>query len=122
MPGWSLHDDLVRIAQVHDQLVALQSDTVANAVDFQSLLKALSHADNHVVQQAAGQAVQSAVLLQVVGAGHGNHIALNSNGHVSIKLLSEGALGALHGDDIVVSHIDLDAGGDGDGSSTNSAH
>ena len=57
------------VADVQDELVALLGGTIANAVDFERLLVAIGDADDHVVQQSAGQAVQSAVLLAVVGTG-----------------------------------------------------
>ena len=97
-----LHDHLVGIPQVHDQLVALFGHTVAHAVDIQLLLEAVGHAHHHVVQQRAGQAVEGPVLLGVVGAGDMEHALLHGDGHAGLELPGQGALGALDSDDVVV--------------------
>ena len=55
--------DQVGVTQVHDELVALFAGTIANAVDLEFLLEALGHADDHVVDEAAGQAVEASVQL-----------------------------------------------------------
>ena len=74
------------------------------------------------MDQGAGQAVQGTVLLGVVGTGHVQHAVLHGDGHVGVELLRQGALGALHGDHVVVLYLNFHAGGDGDRRSTNSAH
>ena len=52
---------------VQDQLAALLGGTVTDTVDLELLLVALADADHHVVEQRAGQAVESAVFLLIVG-------------------------------------------------------
>lgn len=69
--------------------------TIANAVDFERLLVAIGDADDHVVQQSAGQAVQSAVLLAVVGTGNEKLSAFLLDGHARLELLGQGTLGPL---------------------------
>ena len=70
MPVDLAHNNLMRETEVHNQILALLSNTVTYAVNVQLLLEALGYADNHVVDQGAGQAVQCAVLLLVVGTGN----------------------------------------------------
>src|SRR5699024_3577858 len=120
--GDLLHGNLVGEAQVHDQLVALLGHTVADAVHVQLLLIALGDAHHHVVDQGPGQAVQSAVLLGVVGTGDVDDLTLLLDLHVGVELTGQGALGALHGDHVLRLDLNLHAGGDGDMSSTNSRH
>ena len=88
------------VADVQDELVALLGGTIANAVDFERLLVAIGDADDHVVQQSAGQAVQSAVLLAVVGTGNEELSTFLLDGHARLELLGQGTLGALDGDKI----------------------
>ena len=109
-------------AQVHDQLVALLSHTVAHAVDVQLLLEALGDAHDHVVQQGAGQAVQAAVGLLVVGTGHMDHIALLGDGHGGMHLLRQGTLGALYGNQVTGFDLHVHTGGDGDRHSSDTRH
>ncbi len=66
----------MRETQVHHQVFALLLHTVANAVHLQLLLVALGYANDHVVDQGTGQAVQRAVLLLVIRTGNKNLVAL----------------------------------------------
>ena len=109
-------------AQVHDQLATLHGHAVAHAVHVQLLLIALGHTHHHVVEQSAGQAVERAVLLGVVGTGHLQLGALLGDGHVGVELTGQGALGALDGHHVVLFDFDLHAGRDGDRSSSDSRH
>ena len=95
---------------------------VADADDLEVLVEAVGDADDHVVDQAAGQAVQGPVLALVVGA-------LDQQGRV---LLADGDL-AGHGARQSVplgpltvtcrsAMVDLDAGRDRDGDSSDSGH
>ena len=110
------------VADVQDELVALLGGTIANAVDFERLLVAIGDADDHVVQQSAGQAVQSAVLLTVVGTGNEKLSAFLLDGHARLELLGQGTLGALDGDKVAVRDGDFDTRGNGNGHFTNSTH
>ena len=74
------------------------------------------------MDQSAGQTVQSAVLFVIVGARNGQVTIFHGDGHVGVKLLGQGTLGALDGDNVVVLYLDLHSGGNGDRSSTNSRH
>ena len=75
------------------------------------------------MDQGAGQAMEAACLLLVIGAGNQNLIALDSNIHQRMKFGMQGTLGALNGDG-VLSRVDLDfhTGGNDDGFSSNSRH
>ena len=65
----------MRVAEVHNQILALLSDTVTNALNAQLLLEAFGNTNNHVVNQAAGEAVQCAVVLVVVRTGYEDFVA-----------------------------------------------
>src|SRR5699024_4387019 len=60
------HRNLMRVAEVHNQILALLGNTVTNTLYAQLLLEAFGNANNHVIDQAAGQAVQCTVVLLVV--------------------------------------------------------
>ena len=63
------HSHLMGVTQVHHQVLALLLHTVTDALHFQGLGKAFGNAHHHVVHQGAGQPVEGAGLLLVVGAG-----------------------------------------------------
>ena len=113
----------MREAQGQGQLAALLGGTIADALNFQILTEALGNTDDHVMDQGAGQAMEAACLLLVIGAGNQNLIALDSNSHQRMKLGMQGTLGALNGDS-VLGRIDLHfhTGGNDDGFSSNSRH
>ena len=66
--------------------------------------------------------VERAVLLQVVGTGHVDDVALLVKAHRGVELLSQGTLGALDGDDVVVADLHFHAGGELDRHSSDSRH
>ena len=80
----------MRVAEVHNQILALLSDTVTNALNAQLLLEAFGNTNNHVVNQAAGEAVQCAVVLVVVRTGYEDFVALYRDGHVRMKFAGKG--------------------------------
>src|SRR5699024_11431240 len=49
-------------------------------------------------------------------------VALQLNAHGGVERLGQGALGALDGDDVSRGDVDLNAGGDGNGHSGDSAY
>ncbi len=57
----------MREAQGQDQLAALLCAAVANALDLQVLAEAFGNTDDHVVDEGAGQAMQTTCLLLVDG-------------------------------------------------------
>ena len=115
------HGDRVREAQVHDQVLTFLHGSVADAVDRERLAEALGHADDHVVDQRAGQAVQGAVQFVIARAGDVDGVAFDRDGHVRVYVVRQGALRALDGDNVAIAG-DFNACGDLNGSSTNSRH
>ena len=68
MPSGALTIDRVAEAEGEAQRVgALRLGAVADADDLEFLLEAVGDADDHVVDEAAGEAVQGTVLALVVG-------------------------------------------------------
>ena len=87
----------MRKAKVHCELVVLYLYSVTNTVDFQILLEALGHAQNHVVNEGAGQAVKRLVLLLIVGSFYNNFVAFYSDCHVRMNIPGKFPFGALYG-------------------------
>ena len=58
---------------------------VADALDLQSLLEAVGDALDHVRDQAAGQAVQGAVLAAIGRAGDGQDAVVDLDLHVAVE-------------------------------------
>ena len=117
-----LDDDVVAVAELHDEFFALLLGAVTDAVYLQLLLEAVSDADHHVVEEAAGKAVQAALLLGVFLAGDMQNAVFLGDDHVGAQRLGDGSLGSLDGHDIALGDGDFDAGGHGDGLSTYSRH
>src|SRR6187551_1736459 len=67
----SLDRDRVRVAQRQLEVPALELRAVADALDLQALLEAVGDPLDHVGDQAAGEAVQGAVLAAIGRALHG---------------------------------------------------
>jgi hypothetical protein len=103
--------DGVGEAEAHLHALALGDGPVTGAVDLEGLLVALRDADDHVVDEAARQAVQGPGLALVVGAGDrdGPVLALLDGDRLG-QLSAELALGALHGNRRAID-LDVDAGG-----------
>ena len=112
----------MRVTDGENQVLALHLRAVAHAHDVQRLLVALGHADDHVVDQRAAQAVQRPVHLVVRGAGDAQRRALDLDLHVVVNVLGQLTLGALDGDDVVIVHLDRHARGDGNRKSADSRH
>ena len=115
------HDDLMGITQVHHKVFALLCGAVAHALDLQLLFEAVGNALHHVADESAGEAVQAAGLLLVIGAGNHYFTILHFGCHHGMDLGIERTLGALHGN-VAAIDLDLNARGNDDGFSSNSRH
>jgi hypothetical protein len=104
----------VAVAQSELEVLALGLDAVARAHDLELLRVALSHADDQVLDQRAGEAVQRPRLALLVRTGHRDGAVLQGGGDRGRDDERQLALGALHTDVLAVDG-DVDAGGDGDG-------
>ncbi|MBG9885092.1 hypothetical protein ABE10_00520, partial [Bacillus toyonensis] len=119
--GGRLDQDRVREAEGELDRAALLLDTVTGADDLEALGVALADADDVVVDESAGEAVESARLTLVVGAGDQDlallHRDLDGGGHRE----GEFPLGALHRH---LSAVDRDghARGDVNGKSSDTRH
>ena len=76
----------VREADVQCQLVAADRGTEADTDNFQFTGEALRNADDHVVQQRAGCAVQLFEMLLIVRTNDFDFIAVDIDLHVFVKL------------------------------------
>ena len=81
----ALHDNRVRITQLHLQVLALERSTVTNADQLQLLLVASGHALDHVVDEGAGQTVQALGLAGVVRTGNDDFLALVGDGQHGVE-------------------------------------
>src|SRR4051794_27628440 len=109
------------VAKRHLEVPALQVGPVADALDLEPLLEAVGDALDHVRDQAPREPVQRTVLPTVGGARDGQGAIVDRHLHVGVDLLVELALGALDGDS-AGPDVDLDAFGDLDWLSSDSAH
>ncbi len=78
----------------------------------------MSHTDDHIVEQRAGQAVEGAVFLGIVGTGDMNDACFDVDLHLGNEVTLKSALGTLDGDVVVLADGNFNACGDGDGCST----
>src|SRR5947209_8119365 len=115
--------DRVGVADRQDDLVLVLAGLVADALDLQPLLEAVGHALDHVVDQAAGQAVQRPALPFVVAAGDVDDLLARVvlDGDLLAERRLQLALGAFdaHG---AVLDLHLDGGGDDDGLFSDPGH
>ena len=127
-----LVDHGVGVAQGEIEVLALERGTVADARELELLLKTGGHADDHVVEQRAGEALLGVGLLSVVVAGDGELQGVGVAGELGLggdlldadqagELAVELALGPL---DVDVVAIDChgDSGGNQDRLLTNTRH
>ena len=91
----SLDDHGVREAQGELEVLALLLHAVADAGELELLLEALGNANNHVVDEGAGEAVAGTGLTLVVGTGNGEDVVLDVDGELLKNIELELALGAL---------------------------
>jgi hypothetical protein len=93
------HYNIVREAEVHNEILALLLYTVTNTVNLKLLLEALGYTLNHVSDEGTGEAVKRAVLFIVRGTGNNNLGAFYSDSHISVEGVGKGSLGSLNGND-----------------------
>src|SRR4051794_11458058 len=91
-----VHAHWVRIANLEDHHTAVLRGAIADAYDLQVLPKAGGHADDHIVQQRAGQAVQCAVLALVGWSLDRDRVALTLQDHFAGKLALQLPLRSLN--------------------------
>src|SRR5512139_512767 len=101
--------------------LALEVRAVADALDLQAPLEAVGDALDHVGDQAPGEPVEGTVLAAVGGTVDGQGAVLDRHLHVAVDVLAELALRALDADR-AGPDVDLDAIGDLDWLSSDSAH
>ena len=104
----------MRIPDIQDKLFALLRRTVADAVDFKLFFIALGHADDHIVQKRAGQAVERLMLFFIGGALDMREPAVDLDRHFRVEPLRERAFRPLHGHDVARGYVNRHAGGDRD--------
>ena len=93
-------DHRVRVTKGQIQVLALELNTVANAGELEDLGVALGDADDHVLDQGAGEAVTSTGLTLVVGAGDGQHAVGERGGQALASRILEidAARGGVRGE------------------------
>ena len=114
--------DRVAVAEAEQELLADLGGAVADADDLEALAEAVGHADDHVVDERAGQAVELLVRSSAPSAGVTTIVpsSRSSACRGGSSRLSV-ALRALDRDAPAVDR-DVDAGGNGDGKTTDSRH
>ena len=95
MPVGRVDLDRVAVAQVELELRAHELGAIADAGDLEALAVARGDADDHVVDQRPGQAVQLARALVVVGALDAQHAVLADEAQLGRDVARELALGPL---------------------------
>ena len=100
---------------------ALGGGAVPDTDDLEVLGEAVGDADNHVVDQRAGEPVQGAVLALVVGPLDQQLRTVLAHGDVGRHAAEEGPLGTLHRD-LVAGDTDVDTRRDRDGGFTDTRH
>ena len=120
-PLGRLDRDRVGVAERHLEGLALELGAVADALDLEAALVALGDALDHVRDQAAGEAVQGAVLAAVGRALDVDGAVVDGDLHVADEGLGQLALRALDRD-LAGLDVDVDAVGDLDRLFSDSAH
>ncbi len=90
-----------RVAEAERELAACRAlglGAVADADDLELLREAVGDADDHVVDERAGEAVQGAVLALVVGALDDERAVVLADGDRAGDVAAQRALRALHRD------------------------
>jgi hypothetical protein len=116
--GGKLYIDGVGEAERELEYLAGGSCAVTYAYEFHFFAVTGGYAYDHVVDEGAEESVLSAVLAVVRGAGYVNVSVLYLNFEIGVDFLGEGALGALHGDYVVLVDGDGNTSGNLNGSFT----
>src|SRR5271155_310316 len=111
----------VRVADRQLEVLALELRAVADALDLETLLVARGHALDHVGNERAGESVQGTMLAAIGGPGDDDLVAILGHCDVARDALGKLALRALHADRLGLDRHG-DAGGHGDGLSTDPGH
>src|ERR1700710_669103 len=111
----------MRIADLQLDVFALQRGAIADALDLEALLEALSDALDHVRDQSARRAVQLTVGGALGRTAHGDRAVLLLDLHPVRDHLLERAERARNGDAAGL-QLNAHAGGDFEGCSSDSAH
>ena len=111
--------DGVAVAQVELQLLAHELGTIAHALDLEAATVALGDAHDHVVDERARQPVELARRAFLGGSLDAQHGVLADERELRRDVALERAPGPRD-DDMVLGDVDVDAGRDGDGKSTDS--
>jgi hypothetical protein len=87
--------DVVAVAELQAQVLALHRGAVADARDLQRLGEALGHAGHQLLHQRALHAPEGPRLLAVIGRLHGNAVRADIVADIVDHLQAERALRAL---------------------------
>src|SRR4029453_8524345 len=113
--------DRVAVAQVELELLAHQLGAIADAGDLEALAVTLGHADDHVVEQRPGEAVELARTLFVVRSLHAERTILLDDLQLGCEVSLERATRTLDRD-VVAADVHLDTCGNGNGKLADSGH
>ena len=109
-----------RMAKEQLKVLALLNGLVTDAHNLHALLEAFRNTDHHVVEQCAGQSVQTLGLLFVIRTGDKHFVALHLDGENRRKLFCKCAEFTFCGHNIALVHRDGHAGGNDNGHSSDS--
>src|SRR5688500_3046497 len=113
--------DLVAVAQAQLELLADLDGAIADTGDLEARPIALGDADDHVVDERPGQAVELLVGLLLGRPGDDDRVVLAADLHVGVELTAELALGPFHRDAPALDR-DVDARRHGNGKATDTRH
>src|SRR5262245_195178 len=106
-------DDLMAVAELKLQVLALHGGAIADAGDLEPSLEALGHAGNHVGEQCPYGAPHGAGALAVVGRVDLDGAALHLDGDIVVQRELQGAFRALDAQSLA-RNVGGDAGRDRD--------
>src|SRR5262245_10952822 len=106
-------DDLVAVAELKLQILALHGGAIADAGDLEPALEPLGHAGDHVGEQRPHGAPHGARALAVVGRVDLDGAALHLDGDIVVQRELQGAFRALDAQ-ALARHVGGDAGRDRD--------
>ena len=115
-PSGAVDLDRVAVAEVELEVRAHELGAIADAGDLEALAVAGRDADDHVVDQGAGEAVQLAGALVAARSLDAQLTVLGHEAQLGSHVAREGALGTLD-DDVRARDVDVDTVGDRDGKS-----